>query len=135
MSWLYQGKYGEARQLFQKILDESPGLKLSDQAKLSIVDSYYMAGDYPEALSRAQNLLKERPNSEFLSLIYLKIARAHLRLAEWDEAQKILNKIAGNFSDSLEAHIAKQLLEEKQYFAVQVGSFLEGLLEAISIFL
>ena len=40
-------------------------------------------------------------------------------------AIKFLNKIITEFPASPEAPIAKQLLEEKQYFAVQVGSFLD----------
>jgi len=38
---------------------------------------------------------------------------------------KYLNKIITEFPQSPEAPVAKQLLEEKQYFAVQVGSFLD----------
>ena len=43
----------------------------------------------------------------------------------WEDAHKYLNKIITEFPKSPEAPVAKQLLEEKQYFAVQVGSFLE----------
>ena len=43
----------------------------------------------------------------------------------WEDANKFLTKIVSDFPQSPEAPIAKQLLEEKQYFAVQVGSFLD----------
>ncbi len=37
----------------------------------------------------------------------------------------LLKKITKRFPESLEAHVAKQFLNEKQYFAVQVGAFIE----------
>ena len=43
----------------------------------------------------------------------------------WEDANEYLNKIINEFPKSPEAPVAKQLLEEKQYFAVQVGSFLD----------
>jgi cell division septation protein DedD len=60
-----------------------------------------------------------------LSLIYFKLAGADLKLMRWEDAHVFLNKIVKEFPQSPEAPIAKQLLEEKQYFAVQVGSFLD----------
>jgi cell division septation protein DedD len=60
-----------------------------------------------------------------LSLIYFKIAGADLKLMRWEDAGKYLNKIINEFPESPEAPVAKQLLEEKQYFAVQVGAFLD----------
>ena len=40
-------------------------------------------------------------------------------------AKEYLNKVINEFPQSPEAPIAKQLLEEKQYFSVQVGAFLD----------
>ena len=84
-----------------------------------------MEGFYTDALNTAKKLLKKSPYSSFLSLIYFKIAGADLKLMRWEEAHDFLNKIIKEFPQSPEAPIAKQLLEEKQYFAVQVGSFLD----------
>ena len=84
-----------------------------------------MDGKYPGALKVAEELYAKSPHSEFLSLIYLKLARANLKLGRWQKAKEYLQKITNEFPQSLEAHTAKQLLEEKQYFAVQVGAFLD----------
>ena len=73
----------------------------------------------------ANELLKKGPRSEIESLVYLKLARANLKLSRWEEAQKYLKKIIKDFPQSPESHLAKQLLEEKQYFTVQVGAFLD----------
>jgi tetratricopeptide (TPR) repeat protein len=100
-------------------------MDLSDQATVGVISSYYLGGDYREALKRAHQLLSQHPESNYLSLIYLKIARANLKLRNWEPAQRFLTKIVTDFPDSLEAYTAKKLLEEKQFFTVQVGAFLD----------
>ena len=124
LSQLYLEKFLPARETFEQLLELHPAADLKERARIGIVDSYYMAGEYEGALQRAQKLLSE-PDSQFRSLIYLKIARAYLRLANWEAAEEYLHKIAKEYPGSFEDHLARQLLEEKQYFAVQVGAFLE----------
>ena len=125
LSLLYLSKYSQARDIFAQLIEYKPQQRLKDKASIAVIDSYYMQEHYRDAVERAYALLKASPQSEFESLVYLKLARANLRLAQWDEAQKYLKKIIGGFPDSLEAHVAKQLLEEKQNFSVQIGAFLE----------
>ena len=125
LSLLRAGKHAQARELFQELLRYSPEKKLRDKVHLGIVDSYYMDERYEDALAQAESLLKESRHSEFESLIYLKLARSNLKLTRWDKARDYLNTIVQQFPDSPESPIARQLLEENQYFAVQVGSFLE----------
>ncbi len=125
LSLLYLSKYSQAREVFDQLIEYKPQVRLRDKASIAIIDSYYLQEHYHDAVERAHALLKSSPQSEFESLVYLKLARANLRLARWDEAQKYLKKIVGSFPNSLEAHAAKQLLEEKQNFSVQIGAFLE----------
>lgn len=118
-------EYTEARDIFKKLSEEVRDEKLRDKAYLGLFDSYYMTEDYKEALDVINKLMKISPRSEFLSLIYLKAARSNLKLANWDEARSLLKKITAQFPDSFEYHIAYQLLEEKQFFTVQIGAFME----------
>ncbi len=126
LSLLYLNRHIQARQIFDELASHVSDEKLKDKVLIGIINSFYMAGDYQGALSQAQALSKQRKDSESLSLIYLKIARANLRLAKWKEAHTYLDEIVKNFPDSLEFHTAKQLLEEKQFYAVQVGAFLDS---------
>ena len=130
ISKLNQEKYADAREAFDQVLAGQPSRSFRERAELGKIDSYMLEGKYEEALSRAQKMLRESPQSEFLSLIYFKIARAHFRLAHWDTAAEMLKMVSDRFPDSPEAHLAKQLMEEKHYFAVQVGAFMDqGLAE------
>jgi len=119
------GRYEQARKTFTDLTKNKNDDNLRDKAYLGIFDTYYIDGQHTKALRSISRLLKVSPKSEFLSLIYLKLARANLKLAHWYEARKYLKMITTNFPDSMEVHIAKQLLNEKQYFAVQVGAFID----------
>lgn len=125
LAQLRLGQYDEARNAFQAVMDSHPSQDTYDKAALSLIEGFYVAGYYTDALDTANQLLKVSPHSSFLSLIYLKVAGADLKLMRWEDASKYLTKIISDFPQSPEAPIAKQLLDEKQYFAVQVGSFLD----------
>ncbi len=125
LAQLRLGQYTDARDSFQKVMEDKPAQDLYDKAGLSLTEGYYVEGRYSDALEAANHLLRKSPHSSFLSLIYFKIAGADLKLMRWEDANQFLNKIVDEFPQSPEAPVAKQLLEEKQYFAVQVGSFLD----------
>ncbi|MCK4882248.1 MAG: SPOR domain-containing protein [Candidatus Omnitrophica bacterium] len=119
------GQYAQARETFTKLTKKKIDGTLADKAYLGLFDGYYGDGHYKQAQRVAKRLLKVSPESEFLSLIYLKLARVNLKLTQWNQAREYLTKITVQFPDSLDAHVAKQLLNEKQYFAVQVGAFID----------
>jgi len=123
LAQLRLGQYSEARSAFQGVINTHPSQDFYDKAALSLTEGFYMDSLYPDALNTAKLLLKKSPYSSYLSLIYFKIAGADLKLMRWEEAHEFLNKIIKDFPQSPEAPVAKQLLEEKQYFAVQVGHF------------
>jgi tetratricopeptide (TPR) repeat protein len=125
LSQLRLGQYTDAKNAFQVVMSAADSQDLYDKAALGSIESLYMAGDYQEALKRSDNLLRKSPQSSFLSLIYLKVARIHLKMTQWALAKDYLQKILTEFPQSLEASIAKNLMEEKEFFAVQVGAFLD----------
>ena len=125
LSQVRLGEYKEARDIFNDIVNSNVNDTLRDKAYIGLFDSYFMEERYENAFNVGDTMLKLSPHSEFLSLIYLKMARVHLKLTHWDEAKNYLEKIIGDFPGSLETFAARQLLDEKQYFAVQVGSFID----------
>jgi len=125
LAQLRLGQYTDAHNAFQVVMDVHPSQDIYDRAALGMAEGFYMAGFYKDSLDTGEKLLKSSPHSSFLSLIYLKIARANLKLMRWEKANEYLNKVINEFPKSPENSIARQLLEEKQYFAVQVGSFLD----------
>jgi tetratricopeptide (TPR) repeat protein len=125
LSDLWLGQYAFARQTVQQVIDSKPSQDLMDRASLALIDTYYMEGDYKTSQSLAEEFLKNNPKSEFSSSVYLKVARSYLKLADWDKGRGYLEKIVKEFPNSLERFHVEQLLQESQFFAVQVGSFLD----------
>ncbi len=126
LSRLRLGDYQEAKRIFRSLMKRS-GIDpvLGDKVRLGLVDAAYFTGDYAFGLKTARELIRRRRDSPALSLAYLKAGRAALRLADWKAARRYLREVLRRFPDSLEAETARRLLEEKSYFAVQVGSFLD----------
>jgi len=125
LSQLKLGNYKEARASFQGAGKNGIDPQLRDKVSLGLLDTYYLEEKYKEAYGVAQEFLRQTPRPEAMSLVYLKLARVNLKLAQWEDARDCLEKIIRTFPNSLEVFTARQLLEEKQYFAVQVGSFSE----------
>ncbi len=117
--------YDKAQEYFEKIIRNNPEARLRDQANLGIFDVCFMKENYGGAARVIKKVLEESPSSDYLSSAYLKAAKASLKLAEWEQAGDYLRKIVQKYPNSFEYPWAKQLLEEKQYFAVQVGAFME----------
>ncbi len=122
---LRQGQYPKARETFRICLQDTFRRPIYDKAYIGLIDSYYLEGNFKEGLKLAEELYEHKPDSEILSLVYLKIARGNLKLSRWKKARQYLRKIINKYPESLEAHLAEQLMDEEKYFAVQVGSFLD----------
>lgn len=125
LSRLRQAQYKEALESFNQIRDEKLGPPLRERVYLGLFDAHYLLEEYPQANATLQELLKEGDKPEAVSLIYFKLAKVSMKLARWGQATDYLEKIVRSFPNSMEVPAAKQLLEEKHYFAVQVGAFME----------
>lgn len=126
LSQLRLSRYADSRKTFDLLVSGLPKSPLLDKAYLGYIDSLFLDEKYEDAIQVAKEFLFKNPQSEFLSLVYLKLARANLKLARWQEATDYLKKIINDFPHSSENYAARQLLDERQYFTVQVGAFLEA---------
>lgn len=124
LSHIYLNDFSSARDVFQQLIDREPEERIYDQAYLGLFDAYYLDGYYEPALLTIERMFRLRKASSFMSLMHLKAARVNLKLAQWTKSKQHLRSILSEFPESFEAHTARQLLDEKQYFAVQVGAFL-----------
>lgn len=125
ISHLRLDEYSNGVKVFKQLLKEEPNDNIRDKSYIGLYDCYYQQGKYKSAVRAITKLLKVNSRSKYMSLVYLKAARGHLKLSNWKEAREYLNLIIERFPNSFEYHIANQLIEEKQYFAVQVGAFVE----------
>jgi tetratricopeptide (TPR) repeat protein len=125
LSHLRLGEYEQAKKLFNELIQLPLDPQLKERSYMGLFNVYYLAEDYRQAQKIIDQLSELSPDSPFKSMIYLKQARVNLKLTNWSKAKEYLNKIINEFPHSMEVHTARQLLQEKQYFAVQVGAFLD----------
>lgn len=125
LSYLYTGDYQKAKDILTSLKRIRNDADLEQKIYLGLMDTYFFQEDYQKALSLGDKFLEQWKSSAYLSLVYLKQAKVYLKLANWEKANMILKKITSGFPNSLEVEVANRLLEEKQYFAVQIGSFIE----------
>lgn len=123
LSQLRLGKFADSRKSFTVAMELANQGEWYDKSAIGLIEALNMAGFYQEALKESQQYLDKNPKSSYLSAVYLKMARANMKLMRWQESKQWLDKVINDFPQSMEAPLARQLAQEKQYFAVQVGSF------------
>ncbi len=124
LSYLKQARYKQAREDFNQILNEYRRSKLTSEAETSLADSYYLAEDINEAISRYRQFAIDNPRSPLLSAVYFRLGRCYQKKGRWDEAEYYFKKVRSDYPLSFEASQAAAILTEGSlYFAVQVGCF------------
>lgn len=125
VSHLSLKEWSSANRLLKVLLKQRLEKDLRDRVYIGLFDSYYQQGKYKKAQKTISKLLDKSSRSNYLSLIHLKAARVNIKLAQWKAAKEHVQRIVDRYPESFEYHAARQLLDEKQYFAVQVGAFVE----------
>jgi len=118
------GRYDLARKNFGTLIDTFPRSDFAPLAQLGIADSYYLGGDYKNAVSEYEKYITKYPGSQGAATAYFRIAKCAQKEGRWQEARNYYRKVKSDFPASFEAQMASQALsEETLYFTVQVGSF------------
>lgn len=125
LAFLYENQPDAAQDIFSDLLAEQPYGALAERVRLSQVDALFMGGNYAQALVESERVWQDYPESNFQHVNLLNMARAELRLAQWMDARRDLERLVDEFPGTREAETAQQLLQERQYYSVQVGSFLD----------
>lgn len=124
LSYLKQGNFMKAQDIFNIIIDEYKESKFLEEAFLSLGDSYLLAGDFDKAKDIYSNILKRTTNSASLKgLAYFRLGQVALKIGKWQEAKDYLNKVKYDYPLTFEASLANNLLTGEDYFTVQIGSF------------
>lgn len=123
VSHLKKKEYFQAQTAFDDLINRNPLGSIRDRAYLGLFDAYYLTEDYQQSFTVAEEFLQYYSNSQFLSSMYFRMARANFKLGFWDEGYQYLQKIVNYFPNSFDYPTAQQFLNEKPYYAVQVGAY------------
>ncbi len=123
LSYLKLEVIPQARKHFTFILDMYPQSNRLEEVNLGLADTYFLEGDFENALTKYNDFLNKFPSSPMLSIAYLRLGQTQRKLGLWQEAKATLNKVIENFPDSLEKPQAQKELAKEFYYYIQVASF------------
>lgn len=124
LSYLKDGNYLRACDIFEIILGEFKESRLKDEAKLSLGDTYFLKGDYDKAQAHYSELIESNPRTKLKALLYYRLSQVVLKKGNTQQAKEYLDKLKEYSPSSPEINLDKDLLGISDiYYTVQVGSF------------
>ena len=106
MSYGYMGDYTKKIKLLNQFLSENKTSKLRDDAIYDLANTYNKNGTPAKAISYYEILLKDYPESNFVSKVLLRQGLIYYNQSKSNEALVKLKTLAKNYPQSLEAQQA-----------------------------
>jgi tetratricopeptide (TPR) repeat protein len=127
LSYLKNGNYLRASDIFEIIIKEFKNSAFKDEAKLGLGDAYFLKGDDDKAQDCYQEFLSSSPRTKLLALLYYRLSQIEFKKGNTPEAKEYLDKLKTCFPSNSELKLNKDLyLLSDIYYTVQVGSFLKA---------
>ncbi len=124
LSYLKDGNYLRASDIFEIILKEFKDSPFKDEAKLSLGDTYFLKGDYNKAQGYYSDLIKNNPPPKLKAALYYRLSQIGFKNGDTQAAKEYLDKLRQDYPLSLEMKLNKDLPAPSDIcYTVQVGSF------------
>ncbi len=128
LSYLKDGNYLRASDIFEIILNEFKTSKFRDEAMLGLGDTYLLKGDFTQAEAAYKKLLDIDPRTKLKAQAFHRLSQVGFKQGDTGQGKEYLEKLRQNFPLYTEAWLDKELcvlpdLSSGAYYAVQVGSF------------
>ncbi len=127
LSYLKDGNYLRASDIFEIILNEFSGTSLREKAKLGLADTYFFRGDFLKAQSQYKDILQSNPSTNLRPQIYYRLSRVAQKTGDTAEADEYASKLKSEFPLNVEAIVNNECIfteaSSGSFYSVQVGSF------------
>lgn len=126
LSYLKDGNYFRASDIFEIILNEYKRSDFKEKARLSLGDVYFLRGNFEKAKACYEELVNSNLNNELKPEVYLRLSQAGFKTGDLEEAEGYLAKLKQEFPayaslmDNKDTHLSGPL---DYYYTVQVGAF------------
>lgn len=110
-----KNSFPEARAAFQKVFDADPSGELADNALFWIGESYYAAGDFPNAMSMYRRVSEEFGDQNKAPDALYKLALTYEKSGDLALARKALQDVIARYPYSSPAASAKAELNRIKY--------------------
>ena len=123
LNYFKLGDYGKAREYFSIVIRLGGRASFNDEAMIKMADTYFLEKNYIKAKSQYLYLLQSSKASNFLPIIYLRLAQIASKQNDWSTRNQYLNKIKTQFPKSAEMKYVTILESYGNYYTIQVGAF------------
>jgi tetratricopeptide (TPR) repeat protein len=123
MSYLKEGNYLRASDIFEIILKEFKESAFKDEAKLGLGDTYFLRGAYDKAKACYIALLDNNNRSELKPLLYYRLSQCAFKQGDVEKGNNYLSKLKNGFPLNLEASFNRGSDNSLDFYTVQIGSF------------
>lgn len=106
------GRYGEAEQRFQEVVDKGGSGVYGRTAHLGLADAQVAQGKYDQAIKVYQELATDSKSQLPLDGILMQLGRAYAKAGKKDDAAHAFTRIVEEFPQSLYAADAHRAMEE-----------------------
>ena len=120
VSYLKDGNYLRASDIFEIILNEFKKSKFKELAQLGLGDSYFLRGDLQQAEQCYKQLQEANNNSNLKAQAYYRFSRLAFKRGDIQQGKEYLDRLNKEFPLNLEA---RQASETGTFYSVQVGAF------------
>lgn len=128
LSYLKDGNYLRASDIFEIILGEFKESKFKPEAKLGLGDTFFLRGDLNKADDCYRELLKNYPDTKLKAQVYIRLSEVGFKKGDTGQGQEFLDKLKKEFPDNSELKADKELcslaeFKDGVYYSIQLGSF------------
>jgi len=127
ISYLKEGNYLRAWDIFEIILNEFSDTRFQDEARLGIGDSFFLRQKFDKAQAYYKELLESSPDTKLKPQAYYRLSQIAFKLGDSEAGKLYADKLRQEFPEAVEAVLNKDLyavnLPNEIYYTVQVGAF------------
>jgi len=128
LSYLKDGNYLRASDIFEIILNEFKESKFKEEAKLGLGDVSYLRGDLDKAQSYYESILDANPHTKLRAKIYYRLSSVAFKKGDTEKGKLYGDKLSAGFPANSEGIAADEMLPAvpkpaEFFYTVQVGSF------------
>ncbi|MCX5711325.1 MAG: SPOR domain-containing protein [Candidatus Omnitrophica bacterium] len=128
LSYLRDGNYLRASDIFEIILNEFKSSKLQEEARLGLGDAAFLSGDMDKAQGIYEGILNSNAPIKLKAKIYYRLSSIAFKKGLTDKGKEYRDKLAAQFPANSEGAAPDEALPSADkptdfYYTVQTGSF------------
>lgn len=109
LSYLKDGNFLRAADIFEIILKEQPDSKFKDEAKIGLADAYLLRSDFDKAKGELEDLLKTCPNTKLKAQAYYRLSQIGFKKGDSNLGNMYLNLLRNEFPTNTELILNRDL--------------------------